>query len=204
MIARFPANAPGNFGADGGMHAFWRRAAEGAVDRREKLPQKRRWRFPRRTRRTRRTRITRITRIMRIMRITRITRRRGATFCSRFQMNCGFRGLTRVQNPNPRNPRCPRSIPSPPSGFKYARWRSGECAVASRRSQMKIEFPLFLALAAALAWSGGRSESACGPGGCLLLPPDFAKAAEVIREREAAGRHAPPVAPAKPQAVPVS
>ena len=69
---------------------------------------------------------------------------------------------------------------------------------------MKIELPLFLTLAAALAWMGGRSDSACGPGGCLLLPPDFAKAAEVIREREAANRNVAPAVPANPEPVPAS
>ena len=71
---------------------------------------------------------------------------------------------------------------------------------------MKIELPLFLALAAALVWTGGRSESECGPGGCLLLPPDFARAAEVIREGEAAGRKADeaPAVPANPQSLPAS
>ena len=69
---------------------------------------------------------------------------------------------------------------------------------------MKIELPLFLALAAALAWMSGHSESACGPGGCLLLPPDFAKAAQVIREREAASRNVIPAVPANPQTVPAS
>ena len=69
---------------------------------------------------------------------------------------------------------------------------------------MKIELPLFLTLAAALAWAGARPDSACGPGGCLLLPPDFAKAAQVIREREAASRNAVPTVPASPQTVPAS
>ncbi len=69
---------------------------------------------------------------------------------------------------------------------------------------MKTELPLFLALATALAWMGGRPESACAPGGCLLLPPDFAKAAEVIREREAASRKVAPAVPANPHAVPAS
>ena len=42
---------------------------------------------------------------------------------------------------------------------------------------MKIETLAIVALATVLAFSGRGSGSGCGPGGCLLLPPDFAETA---------------------------
>ena len=50
---------------------------------------------------------------------------------------------------------------------------------------MKIELPVILALAATLACNGGHSNTDCEPGGCWMIPVDFDKAAELLRERSA-------------------
>ena len=47
---------------------------------------------------------------------------------------------------------------------------------------MKIELPVIAALGVALAYTGGLSNTACGPGGCWMMPPEFDKAAETLRE----------------------
>ena len=46
--------------------------------------------------------------------------------------------------------------------------------------------PERLVLAAALACSGGGSNTACGPGGCWMLPPDFEKRAGMLGKKEEA------------------
>lgn len=46
---------------------------------------------------------------------------------------------------------------------------------------MKSEVLIFLALAAALAFHRNSEGSACGPGGCLFLPPDFVREVEAAR-----------------------
>ena len=50
---------------------------------------------------------------------------------------------------------------------------------------MKTESLVLVALAGALAYSGRGSGSGCGPGGCLLLPPDFTDAAVALSARAA-------------------
>ena len=45
---------------------------------------------------------------------------------------------------------------------------------------MKSELLVILALAAALAFHRHDEGSACGPSGCLLLPPDFQQSIESV------------------------
>ena len=47
---------------------------------------------------------------------------------------------------------------------------------------MKTELPIIAALGLALAYTGGKSNTACGPGGCWMMPPEFDKAAETLRD----------------------
>ena len=47
---------------------------------------------------------------------------------------------------------------------------------------MKTELPIIAALGLALAYTGGKSSTACGPGGCWMMPPEFDKAAEGLRD----------------------
>ena len=47
---------------------------------------------------------------------------------------------------------------------------------------MKIELPIIAALGLALAYTGGHSTTACGPGGCWMMPPEFDKAAETLQD----------------------
>jgi hypothetical protein len=45
---------------------------------------------------------------------------------------------------------------------------------------MKTELLVILALAAALAFHRHDEASACGPSGCLLLPPDFQQSVTAV------------------------
>lgn len=50
---------------------------------------------------------------------------------------------------------------------------------------MKIELPVILTLAATMAYSGGHSNTSCGPGGCWMMPVDYDEVAEILRESAA-------------------